>query len=545
MTKLQRVSYILLLGTGLTLTIIFGVWWFNPAHVSHNFKGLLHPLDYFLFFNLTYIVWHQIMMDVFSWYVAAYIKSPEKTIVAEKGLRVAYLTAFVPGAEPFSILENTLKAMVEVDYPHDTWLLDEGNDPTAQEICKKYGVMHYSRKERPGFNTSAGKFAKKTKGGNYNSWLHYFDNQYDIVAQHDMDFIPTKDFLTRTLGHFKDPEVAFVGTPQVYGNLENWIARGAAEQTYGFYGPIQKGLHGHDMTLLIGANHIMRMQAYHEIDGYSAHITEDMLTGMKLYTKDWKSVYVPESLLVGEGPTTWPSYFGQQMRWAYGCMDIAFRHSPKLLIKMRIRHICNYLILLQFYFSGVAQVAGIVLLTLYFFFGITSANMVLLPILVLYLPLMIYQLLFQLWLQRFNIIPSVEKGLLLRGKLLSLATWPVFFLAFVGAVRGKRLTYVVTPKGDNGEISYFPSIFKLHLILGSITLVDMVVGYFTDHTAGVVLFWAILNTLFMYYFFFAEATPLIVLYFKKISYLTKNYIYVFFGGLQIQKVAIVEPGEKI
>ena len=482
----QKIWFSVLLIGGLLLTLAFGVWWFQPGHIPRNFKGAFHLVDYFFFFLLSYIVWHEIMMEVFSWYIAAYIKTPGEAPAPSAGLRVAYLTAFVPGIESYDVLEKTLQAIILVDYPHDTWLLDEGDDIEAKKICEKYGVKHYSRKGQENFNTPSGKFAEKTKGGNYNSWLHHFHANYDIVAQHDVDFIPKKNFLTRTLGYFNDPSVAFVGTPQVYGNTKgSWLAKGAAEQTYGFYGPMQKGLHGHDMTLLIGANHIMRMEAYRDIDGYTAHITEDMLTGMKLYTREkkWKSIYVPEALLIGEGPETWTSYFNQQMRWAYGCMDIGFRHAPKLLPKMRPRHIVNYLILLQFYFSGLTQVLGVLLLASYFLFGYPPASMSLLPIFILYVPLMLYQVFFQSWLQRFNITPSEERGLLLRGKLLSLSAWPVYFLAFINVVRGKSLSYVVTPKGDGQSSSYKPSLFLPHFVLGSITLLGIVIGIPLGHTS--------------------------------------------------------------
>jgi cellulose synthase/poly-beta-1,6-N-acetylglucosamine synthase-like glycosyltransferase len=525
MNKKEKNKFAFLFAIGLILTVVFGIWWFLPGHIANNFKGVAHIADYGIFLLLTYIVWHEIMMEVFSWYIAAYIKSPDKPITPDPNLRVAYLTAFVPGVESYEVLEKTLKAMMQVDYPHDTWLLDEGDDFEAKAICAKIGVKHYSRKGRDYFNTSSGKFAKKTKGGNYNSWLHYHDGDYDIVAQHDVDFVPKINFLTRTLGYFRDPRVAFVGTPQMYGNTnESWLARGAAEQTYGFYGPLQKGLSGHDMTLLIGANHIMRVDAYRDIDGYTAHITEDMLTGMKLYTrkKQWKSIYVPEALLIGEGPDTWTSYFNQQMRWAYGCMDIAFRHAPNLLPKMKFRHILNYLILLQFYFSGLTQVVGVILLSLYFIFGLVPANMSLWPIFILYVPLMVYQVIIQSWLQRFNIEPTVERGLMLRGKLLSLAAWPVFFLAFISVIQGKHLSYVVTPKGSTQPSSYKPALFMPHFILGSVTLLAILIGLALKHDSGPMIFWASLNTVVMYYFFFKETVPAIIVYLSRQQNLVKN-----------------------
>jgi cellulose synthase/poly-beta-1,6-N-acetylglucosamine synthase-like glycosyltransferase len=289
--------YYLLFIVGLGLTTVFGVWWFQPSHFTHNFSGIWHVFDIILFFLLSYIVWHEIIMELFCWYVAKNICKPIPFTYPEPGLLVAYITAFVPGSEPYDILSNTLKAMTEVDYIHDTWILDEGNDPIVKEICLKYGAMHYSRKNQDKYNTTQGKFTKKTKGGNYNSWFHQFGHKYDIIAQHDVDFIPKKTFLTRTLGYFRDPLVAFVGGPQIYGNTdESWIARGSAEQTYGFYGSMQKGFHGNNMTLLIGANHLIRTAAFVDIDGYTAHIAEDMLTGMKFYANRWKSMYVPETL---------------------------------------------------------------------------------------------------------------------------------------------------------------------------------------------------------------------------------------------------------
>jgi cellulose synthase/poly-beta-1,6-N-acetylglucosamine synthase-like glycosyltransferase len=69
------------------------------------------------------------------------------------------------------------------------------------------------------------------------------------------------------------------------------------------------------------------------------HLTEDLATGMRFHAGRWESVYVPEPLAVGEGPATWASYFNQQYRWAFGCMNIFFTtHWPKVNLRMRITH---------------------------------------------------------------------------------------------------------------------------------------------------------------------------------------------------------------
>jgi cellulose synthase/poly-beta-1,6-N-acetylglucosamine synthase-like glycosyltransferase len=516
MTSGERSIYMFFMFVGVGLTIVFATWWFKPSHVPGNFGGWGHVVDYIAFALLSYVVWYQVCYELFSWYLTAFMKRAAHPPVPSAGMRVALLTAFVPSKEPYDVLEKTLQAMINVMYPHDTWVLDEGNDPETMRLCQKWGAKHYSRHGIAKYNTENGKFKARTKAGNYNSWFVQFASRYDIVGQHDVDFVPKKTFFSHTLGYFNDEEVAFVGTPQIYGNKkESWIARGAAEQAYGFYGPIQKGLYGHDMSLFIGANHIVRVAAHDDVEGYSGHIVEDHLTGMKFYAKRWKSVYVPEILAIGEGPATWDSYFSQQMRWAYGLIDILFKHSPKIFREMRFVHAANYFLLQQYYFYGIAQVIGITLITLYFISGFEATSMRLLPLVALYVPLIIWQFIIFFWLQRFNVNPKNESGLLWRGRLLSLAAWPVYFMAFVGVIRNKRLTYVVTPKGA-GQIQHVPlSLFLPHFVLGLITLIGVIIGFATGHSAPQILFWGILNTFFMFYFVISISFRRVLSFFGK------------------------------
>ncbi|HSW79218.1 MAG TPA: glycosyltransferase family 2 protein [Candidatus Saccharimonadales bacterium] len=505
MNKRQRIFFGILMAIGVLLTSIFGIWWFEPSHIAANYHGWKHAFDFVLFGVVSYVIWHQLVSEAFSWTVVKDMKHPYY-MKPKPGMRVAFLTAFVPGKEPYEMLENTLKAMVAVDYEHDTWLLDEGNDRKAKEICKRLGVHHFSRKNNPEYNLPYGPYMAKTKGGNHNAWHDRHGDDYDFVAQMDIDFIPRKDFLTLTLGYFKDPKVAFVGTPQIYGNTEeSWIAQGAAEQAYGFYGNLQKGYFGKDMQLLIGANHVIRVAALKEIGGYSGHIVEDLLTGMNIYTKRWKSVYVPEKLAIGEGPATWDAYFSQQMRWAYGLIDVLFKHSPRLLPKMKFRHAINYLLLQQHYFYGLIQLLGVVLLTLFFMFGIQSTSMALIPMLILYIPLLVWQMLITIWLQKFYIDPKNESGAMIKGKLVTLAAWPIYFLAFLSVILKKRLTYAVTPKGDQQTSSVPLTMFLPHFILGTITGIDAILSFTTPHHSALLFFWAVMNTVTMYGFIAYEA----------------------------------------
>src|SRR6185369_1281527 len=482
----------------ITAVAFFAAWWFNPANIAHNFTGFSRMFDFVLFFLVSYIIMHPILMDILIWSLSSHIvEHTNKT--PQEGLKVAFITTIVPASEAIHLLHKCLPAMIKASYAHDTWLLDEGGSDEVKAICDLYGVKYFSRFGKGEYNTRLGKFSKKTKGGNHNAWYDAYGKDYDIVAQIDTDFVPLESFLTDTLGFFRDPKFAFVGTPQIYGNTkDSFIALGAAEQQYYFYATVLRGLHGMETTLLIGANHIIRVAALKDVDLYSAHLTEDLLTGMKLHAKKWKSVYLPKALAVGDGPSTWESYFNQQMRWAYGCMDIFFNHSFKIFRQMGLRRSVYYFFLQQHYFSGIGMALSIVLLSLYFFAGLQAASVDLLRFAVFYSLILLICWITSVRLQRFNILSGEMSELQMAGRTISVAAWPIYFLAFINVIFGKRISYKVTPKGKKSEFTGRNlRLFTPHIIFGILALIGLISSFFTHRQNILMMFWACNCALFM------------------------------------------------
>jgi cellulose synthase (UDP-forming) len=478
----QRLGYVVFVLVGLALAAGFAHFWFAPGRLPHNFSRRNDVADLALFCLLTFVVWHRLLLDIAAWLLCTMVRSYRQPPAPPPGLRVAFVTTFVPSSEPLHLLYRTATSMVAADYPHDTWVLDEGNHPDARAMCRRIGAYHFTRKGRPEFNTRGGRFAARTKGGNHNAWYALYGRHYDIVATVDTDFQVRRDFLTRTLGHFNDPSVAFVGTPQIYGNTGNWIARGAAQQTYLFYGPIMRALSSLGMTLLIGANHVVRVDALRDIGWYQGHITEDLATGKRFHAAWWRSVYVPEALAVGEGPTTWAAFFAQQYRWAAGCINVFFTHSPWLNLRMRLRHGFSYFLLEQFYFSGVRFAVAVTLLLLYYATGWTPANIPLVPLLVWYAPLLAWQQIMIRVLQGFNVRPDEEGGSYMEGRLITIAAIPVYFLAFLGVLVGRRERFKITRKGDREDLATDRiSVFRPQFTLCALMAVGLAAGWALHH----------------------------------------------------------------
>lgn len=488
----QLVLNALLTTVGLALAVRFAFYWFSLARLPRDFGTGFDAGDLLLFAGLTFVVWHRQVMDILGWLICSQVETQEESPPPPRGLRVAFITTFVPGSESLEMLRRTLASMIVADYPHDTWLLDEGNDPGARAMCELLGVKHFSRSGMACYNTQRGRFLAKSKAGNHNAWYECHASRYDVVAQVDSDFKVRRDFLTRTIGHFRNPRVAFVGTPQIYGNLDNWIARGAAQQTYLFYGPIMRALSRRRMTLLIGANHVVRVAALRDIGWYQGHLTEDLATGKRFHADRWESVYVAEPLAVGEGPTTWASYFNQQYRWAFGCMNIFFTHTPRINIRMRLNHSLYYFLMEQFYFSGLTMATAVLLLMIYYTFGWVPAKIQIPQLVVWYVPLLAWRQLMLFWLQRYNVRPREERGMLWAGRLLTVTVIPIYFLALAGVVRNRRVTFKTTPKGDapgqGGEDDEL-NVFKPHLALAAIIAGGMVVAVVMGHTTWVFFAW--------------------------------------------------------
>ena len=117
----------------------------------------------------------------------------------EPGTRVAFLTTIVPGKEPLEMVEHTLAAARHIRHcgTLDAWLLDEGDDETVKEMCRRLGVRHFSRRGVERWNQTNGPHKAKTKHGNYNAWLEAHHDEYDFFVSVDPDHIPQENFCER------------------------------------------------------------------------------------------------------------------------------------------------------------------------------------------------------------------------------------------------------------------------------------------------------------------------------------------------------------
>jgi cellulose synthase (UDP-forming) len=365
---------------------------------------------------------------------------------APPGLRVGVAVTFVPGVEPLDMLEETVRALAAIRYPHDTWVLDEGDDPAVRHLCSRLGVRHFTRRGVERFQQSTGPFRARTKYGNYNAWLEVHGYEaYDFIVAVDSDHILRPGYLDRVLGFFTDERVAFVQPAQCYYNQKaSLVARAAAEETYAYYSSILMAAQGVGYPLLVGCHNTHRVSALREIGGFAPHEADDLVMALLYRARGWRGVFLPRILARGLVPADWAAYLKQQRRWARSVLDFKFRVFPAHARQLPFfERVLNYLHGL-YYLRGVVTGFQILLLIMVLVTGFLPPGP---GVWIVRDALLIWatMLIGDLYRQRFFLGPG-ERGIHWRAFLTGIAKWPCFVVATVDAIRGRYGEYVITSK---------------------------------------------------------------------------------------------------
>ncbi|NNN37729.1 glycosyltransferase [Streptomyces sp. S3(2020)] len=423
-------------------------------------------------------------------------------VTPEPGTRVAFLTTYVPGKEPLEMVRATLEGATRITHtgPLDIWLLDEGDDEPAKALCAELGVRHFTRHGVPEWNRPKGVHKANTKHGNYNAWIAMHGDEYDFFASVDTDHVPLPNFLERMMGYLRDPDVAFVVGPQVYGNYHNPVTKAAESQQFLFHALIQRAGNRYRAPMFVGTNNVVRIAAVKQIGGLYDSITEDMATGFELHRHrnpvtrhHWRSVYTPDVLAVGEGPASWTDFFTQQMRWSRGTYETLFKQYWKAPFTMPPGRLFSYTLMLVYYpMTAVNWFLGILSCFLFLWFGASGTQVAASVWLMLYSDAAALQIGLYLWNRRHNVSPHEPEGSGgLAGMAMSALSAPIYLKSFGEALIRRPSRFVITPKGGDASPDRLLT-FRIHLFWAALLAASLAGSVALDHTHVAMRTWAVL-----------------------------------------------------
>ncbi|UXA20377.1 glycosyltransferase family 2 protein [Mycobacterium sp. SMC-4] len=168
--------------------------------------------------------------------------------------------------EPVDMVMETATAAAAITYPHQTWILDDGNRAELAAAAAERDIGYVTR------SASWADRPRHAKAGNLNNAL--FETQGEFILVLDADQVPEPEILDHTLGYFRDPYMALVQTPQYFHNVP--FSDPLGSQAPLFYGPIQQGKDGWNAAYFCGSNAVLRREALMQVGirGYVRAVEE-------------------------------------------------------------------------------------------------------------------------------------------------------------------------------------------------------------------------------------------------------------------------------
>ena len=341
LTGAVRRRYLGMVAVWVLASVYFWQWWLQPSHIGEPVRFVL----------LTVLIgWVYLLQVYFIFFFLRAVRSVAPDAVPGQ-YRVAMIVTKTP-SEPFSVVEQTLRAMLAQDYPHDTWLADEDPSPETVAWCAAQGVRLSSRKGRADYHRATWPRRTRCKEGNlaffYDHW-GYAD--YDIVSQLDTDHVPQPGYLREMLRPFADPAVGYVSAPSICAAnaTQNWAARTRLDTEAAFHGIVQAGYSNGFAPMCIGSHYAVRTAALKQIGGLGPELAEDHSTSLMMNAGGWRGVHAIDAIAVGDGPATVADMVIQEFQWSRSLATLLLQFTSGHLRKLPPRLRVQFLFCQMFY----------------------------------------------------------------------------------------------------------------------------------------------------------------------------------------------------
>ncbi|MGK7952653.1 MAG: glycosyltransferase [Xenococcaceae cyanobacterium] len=342
--------------------------------------------------------------------------------------------------EPDFILKKTIIGCQAINYePKTIYLLDDTRREEIKHLATELGCEYITRPD----NLHA-------KAGNINHAIPLTKGEFIVIF--DADFVPTRNFLERTLGFFQDENIALVQTPQSFYNTDP-IARNLGLENVltpeeeVFYRQLQPIKDAAGSVVCSGTSFVVRRKALESIGGFvTDSLSEDYFTGIRLSATGYRLVYLDEKLSAGLAAENISAHATQRLRWARGTLQAFFIKSnpltiPGLNLFQRLAHLEGLL----HWFTSIAAVFFLLMPIAYAFLDIIPVRATFDEFLYFFLPYYVMQLTIFSWLNyrsRSAILSSIY-GLVL--------AFPLALTVIQVILNPFSKGFKVTPKGTKSD----------------------------------------------------------------------------------------------
>ena len=341
--------------------------------------------------------------------------------------------------EPEFILRRTIIGCQAIDYePKQVYLLDDTRRSHIKTLTEELGCEYLTRPSN-----------EHAKAGNLNNALPKTDGALIVVF--DADFVPTKNFLQRTVGFFEDEKMALVQTPQSFYNADPIAHNLGLEDTLTpeeevFYRQIQPIKDGAGSVVCSGTAFIVRRSALEAAGGFvTESLSEDYFTGIRISAQGYHLAYLDEKLSAGLAAENIGAHITQRIRWARGTLQAFFIEAnpltiPGLTLKQRLAHLEGLL----HWFTSFSRIFFLLMPLAYSFLRVLPLRTTVEEVIYFFLPFYIVQLTVFSWLN------CRSRSSLLSDIYSLVSAFPLALTAIQVMISPFSSGFKVTPKGVKG-----------------------------------------------------------------------------------------------
>lgn len=248
------------------------------------------------------------------------------------------VTIQLPMFNEMYVAERIIEETAKIDYPRDKFeiqVLDDSTDETKDIIAAKVAqiaatginIKHIHRTDRTGYKAGALDAAMDKVEG-------------EFIAIFDSDFMPSVDFLKKTIPYFENPKIGVVQTR--WGHLNKDYSLLTELQAFGLDGHFsveQSGrtAGGHFINFN-GTAGVWRKETIYSAGGWEHDtLTEDLDLSYRAQMKGWVFKYLEDVVSPAELPITVSALKNQQHRWMKGGAECFKKMWKRLLFAKGVR----------------------------------------------------------------------------------------------------------------------------------------------------------------------------------------------------------------
>lgn len=251
------------------------------------------------------------------------IKTAEKESSLKEFPKITFL---VPCWNEEGTVINTIKSLLEIDYPKDNFFIFAINDGSTD---KTLSILNESFKNHPQI-----KVLTKENGGKHTALNFAMKKvETELMATVDADTYLEPKGIQRAVEFFiKDKNLSAVGGSVLIRNPKS-IAQKAQSIEYQMFSFSKKilGLLG-GVLVVPGAFSVFKTKDLIKAGGYRrAHNLEDLELTFRLQEKGFKVDHCHTALAYTKGPDSVKSLFKQRLRWGYGFVHNAYDYRKVIL----------------------------------------------------------------------------------------------------------------------------------------------------------------------------------------------------------------------